>query len=72
MEASAFLIYEAIKKNPGLNERELAERVGLKKTPYTRQILLNLIANGHIVRFWDESRIRKCYTYFLQETEAMK
>lgn len=72
METTAFLMFETIRKNPGLNEREIAERVGLKKTPYTRAILLNLIANGHIVRFWDESRIRKCYTFYLQETEQMK
>jgi len=71
MDRTAELIYNTICENPGLNERELAERVGLKKTPYTRWILLSLIHSGHIARFWDEMRARKCYVYVKQETQQL-
>lgn len=71
MDKAALNIYNAILETPGMNEREIAERVGLKKTPYTRWILLSLISSGHIARFWDETRSRKSYVYVVQETQPL-
>lgn len=65
-------MYEIIVNNPGLTEGEIADRVGLKKTPYTRWILFSLIEGGHVVRFWDETRPRKAYTYFVQQTQPLE
>lgn len=64
-------IFDVIAQTPGLTEREIAKRVGLKKTPYTRAILLGLIAEGSVVRTLDPSRERMTYTYALQQTEQM-
>lgn len=71
MEVVARRIYDVIVSEPNLTEKEIASRVGLKKTPYTRMILFALIEHGHIARFWDESRARKAYVYFAQNTEKM-
>jgi len=64
-------IFAVIVANPNLTEREIAERVGLKKTPYTRGILMSLIAEGSIARAVDTTRERMTYVYFLQQTEAL-
>lgn len=71
MDARAKQIYDLIASEPNLTERELAERVGLKKTPYTRWILFSLIEHGYIARTWDESRYPKAYVYYLQNTAPL-
>lgn len=71
MDARARQMFELIEKYPGLTERELAGRVGLKKTPYTRWILFSLIEHGYIARMWDESRYPKAYVYYLQDTKPL-
>lgn len=68
MHTKAHEIYMLIANSPNLTEREIAERVGLKKTPYTRWILMSLIAEGYIARAWDESRHPKAYVYYCQTT----
>lgn len=64
--------YETILLNPNLTEREIAARAGLEKTPYTRQILLTLIAEGRIARVKDDTRDRFTYVYFVQQTQPMR
>jgi len=71
MEAKANEIYQWIIKHGAHTEREIAEGVGLKKTPYTRWILFSLIEHGHISRGWDEERQPKAYVYFAQFTEGL-
>jgi len=71
MEKTAIAIFRFIEKNPNLTEREIASGVGLKKTPYTRAILFNLIEHGYIARAWDELRTPHAYVYFLQQTQPM-
>lgn len=70
--------YQWILGNPGHTEREIASGVGLattgkplKKTPYTRRILLDLIAEGNIVRTWDDSRQPGAYIYSIQMSDEM-
>jgi len=71
--------YQWILANPGHSEREIARGVGLaspagrplKKTPYTRQILFALIAEGNIVRLWDDSRHPGAYVYSIQQTDEL-
>ena len=64
-------MFDVIVNHPNLTEREIAERVGLKKTPYTRQILMGLIAEGSIARAIDPTRERVTYMYFVQQTEPL-
>jgi len=64
-------IFNVIASEPNLTEREIAERVGLKKTPYTRGILMTLIAEGSVARAVDPTRERLTYVYFLQQTEQL-
>lgn len=63
--------YEIIRSNPNLTELEIAKRVGLKKTPYTHKILMDLIAQNHIARVQDSNADKLTYLYFVQETEVM-
>lgn len=70
--------YQWILGNPGHSEREIARGVGLattgkplKKTPYSRKILLDLIAEGNVVRTWDDSRRPGAFIYSIQLTEEM-
>lgn len=63
--------FDVIVGNPNLTEREIADRVGLKKTPYSRRILLDLIAEGAIVRTQDPTKERFTYVYAVQETDAL-
>jgi len=72
MDVRATQIYDLICQYPGLTERELASRVGLKKTPYTRWILFSLIEHGHILRTWDESRYPHAYVYYAQKTMPLE
>lgn len=64
-------IFNVIASEPNLTEREIAERVGLKKTPYTRGILMALIAEGSVARAQDPTRDRMTYVYFIQQTEQL-
>ena len=61
--------YKIIEKHPNLTEREICERVGLKKTPYSRRILLDLIGAGYVARVQDTNADKLTYLYFLQESE---
>lgn len=71
MDITVQRIYDFICQYPNCTEREIAEGVGLKKTPYSRWILLSLISSSHIARFWDEGRPRKAYVYYCQQTEKL-
>lgn len=64
--------YEIIRANPNLKELEIAERAGLKKTPYSHRILMDLIAGGHIARASDDNADKLTYLYFVQETQPME
>lgn len=64
-------LFDFIVQHPGLTERQIADGVGLKKTPYTRQILLSLIAEGSVVRTPDPNSDRLTYVYHLQQTEQL-
>lgn len=61
--------YEIIEQTPNLTEREICERAGLKKTPYSRRILLDLIDAGYVARTQDANADKLTYLYFLQQTE---
>jgi len=63
--------FNVIVAYPNLTERQIAERVGLRKTPYSRKILLDLIAEGAIVRTVDPTNERLTYVYAVQETDAL-
>jgi hypothetical protein len=63
--------FDIIAAEPGLTERQIAERAGLKKTPYSRRILLDLISGGHVGRCENSYADRTTYIYFVQGTEAM-
>jgi predicted transcriptional regulator len=65
-------IYNFILHNPNCSEGEIASGVGLKRTPYTRQILMQLVAEGNIVRAWDELRTPAAFVYYVQQTEEMQ
>jgi len=60
-----------VEQHPNSTELEIARGVGLKKTPYTRQILLALVADGRLVRWWDDSRLPAAYVYYVQETAPL-
>lgn len=64
--------FDFILLNPNHTEREIAKGVGLAKTPYSRQILLTLVAEGRVARVQDNTRERFTYVYFVQQTEPMR
>lgn len=64
-------IFVTILQNPNLSEGEIAGRVGLRRTPYTRKLLLELVAEGNVLRWWDASREPGAYVYCVQQTEEM-
>lgn len=64
-------IFDLIARNPGLKEREIADRVGLKKSPYTRKILMDLIAEGSVARAQAPDVERLTYVYFIQQTNPL-
>lgn len=73
MEQRALMLYDWIVVHPNCTELEIARGVGLKKTPYTRAILLNLWKEGYIVRWYDDQhQPRPAYKYFVQLTEPME
>lgn len=62
-----------IAANPNKTELEIARGVGLKKTPYSRKILLSLWQDGYIVRWYDDQhQPRPAYCYFVQETQRIE
>lgn len=63
--------YDIILSEPNLTEREICHRAGLKKTPYSRRILLDLVAGGYIARAEKESAERLTYVFYVQESERM-
>jgi len=64
--------YNLIAANPLLTEREIADRAGLKKTPYSRWILLSLVSSGYIIRQWEADRQpRPAYVYYCNDTVPM-
>jgi len=71
MHKTAHNIYQFIASHPNSSEREIADGVGLKKTPYTRWILFSLVAEGYIVRVWDDQRLPHAYVYYCQDTVPM-
>lgn len=64
--------YNIILSNPNLTELQIASRVGLKKTPYTHKILMDLIASNDIARVSDPNADKLTYLYFVQETQPMR
>lgn len=67
------MIYQCVRDNPCLSEGEIAERVGLRKTPYTRRILLELVTGGYLVRYFDlERKPRAAFVYYAQETARLE
>jgi len=71
MHKTANMIYEWIASHPSHTELEIASGVGLKKTPYTRWILLSLVQEGYIVRQWDEDRQPRAFIYYCNDTVPM-
>jgi len=64
--------YNFIAAHPLSTEREIAEGVGLKKTPYSRWILHSLMASNYIARHWQEDRVpRPAYVFYCQDTVPM-
>jgi len=73
MQAKALEIYNWIVEHPNCTELQIAQGVGLKKTPYTYTILLNLWRDGYIVRWYDDQHHpRGAYKYFVQLSERME
>lgn len=72
MEKRIKEIYDVIVATPNLSEREIAERVGLKPTPYTRKILLEMWKQAYIVRWLDDSFLPARFRYFVQLTEPLE
>ncbi len=64
-------MFVTILETPNLSEGEIASRVGLRRTPYTRKLLLELVAEGNVLRWWDDSREPAAYVFCIQQTEEM-
>jgi hypothetical protein len=64
-------IFDYIVLHPNQTERQICDGVGLKKTPYSRQILMKLIEEGSIARVQDDTADRVTYVYFVQQTEPL-
>lgn len=60
-----------IMANPNCSEGEIARGVGLERTPYSRSIMLELVAEGSVVRAWDDSRHPGAFVYYIQQTEEL-
>lgn len=73
MKRRAEDMFDFIKENPNCTELEIAHGVGLKKTPYTRFILMSLISFDYVARFWQEDRQpRPAYVYYVQLTQPLE
>ncbi len=64
-------MFMTIMQHPNEAEGEIASRVGLRRTPYTRKLLLELVAEGSVLRWWDENREPPAYVYQIQQTEEL-
>lgn len=64
-------IFIYIRENPMSTEGQIASGVGLKRTPYTRKILLALVEEGIVRRYWADFEGRGRYVYHIQETDQM-
>lgn len=61
-----------IDEHPNKSELEIARGVGLKKTPYTRNILLWLTNGGEVIRWLDDAHLpRPAFVYYRNETEQL-
>lgn len=72
MDKTVKLMFDYIVANPNKNELEIARGVGLKKTPYTRKILLSMWNQGYVIRWWDDQTRPASYRYFVQLTQPME
>ncbi len=64
-------MFVSIMEHPNESEGEIAARVGLRRTPYTRKLLLELVAEGNVLRWWDDSREPAAFVYQVQQTEEL-
>jgi len=64
-------IFVHIMAHPNCSEGEIARGVGLKRTPYTRKLLLELVAEGSVARAWDDSRQPGAFVYYIQQTDEL-
>lgn len=64
-------LFITIMAYPNLSEGELADRVGLKRTPYTRKLLFALVEEGSVLRLWNENREPAAWVYCVQQTEEL-
>lgn len=72
MEKRVQQMFDFIVEHPNSSEREIAEGVGLRPTPYTRKILLEMWRGGYIVRWLDDAQLPARYRYFVQLTQPME
>lgn len=64
-------MFVSIMAHPNESEGEIASRVGLRRTPYTRKLLLELVGEGSILRVWDANREPGAYVYCVQQTDEL-
>jgi len=64
-------MFVSIMEYPNESEGEIASRVGLRRTPYTRKLLLELVQEGNVLRWWDDTREPPAYVYCIQQTDEM-
>jgi len=64
-------MFVTIMEHPNESEAEIARRVGLRRTPYTRKLLLELVEEGNVLRWWDETRDPPAYVFCLQQTDEL-
>jgi len=60
-----------IMNHPNSTEGEVASGVGLARTPYSRALLLELVADGSVARLWDADRFQPAFVYYIQQTDEM-
>ncbi len=64
-------MFMEIMNNPNQTEGEIARGVGLERTPYSRKLLLELVADGSVARLWDADRFQPAFVYYIQQTEEL-
>lgn len=64
-------IFVWVMANPNKTEGEIANGVGLKRTPYSRKLLLELVNDGSLVRSWDANRLPAGYVFYVQQTDEL-
>lgn len=60
-----------IMAHPNQTEGEIARGVGLERTPYSRKLLLELVAEGSVCRTWDADRFQPAFVYYIQQTDEL-